>query len=464
MHVLAFTAAPSLSLVSLAQTGEGIKECELVQWFVSEGDTIEAFDRLCEIQSDKATLEITSSLSGKVVKLHFEAGAMVQVGENLVSIETDEEAGDGDSDAGPAPSAASPAAHSSPEDPAPPSATPSRVLTSPAVRHLARQHSLDLAQVRASGPGGRLTKADVQAHLDSLSAAATSTVAADVAAAVPTTEAAAVRQAVPEQRGTGGDAAAGRIPAAGAGTTAGAGGGTTTVPLRGFRKAMVKSMAAAGAVPHFHFCEEVQMDALVALRALLRTEAVLGGAKLTYMPFFIKACWELGAAALALEQFPLVNSSLSPDQASILQHGAKNIGIAVATAHGLAVPNIKNVESKSIVEIAAELARLQAAAAANQLRPEDIRGGTFTLSNIGTVGGTYTTPLVNPPEVAIMALGKMQSVPRFAPDGRSVVPQSILNISLGADHRVVDGAMLAGFAQAWRRYVEIPGKLLLEMR
>lgn len=219
---------------------------------------------------------------------------MVQVGENLVSIETDEEAGDGDSDAGPAPSAASPAAHSSPEDPAPPSATPSRVLTSPAVRHLARQHSLDLAQVRASGPGGRLTKADVQAHLDSLSAAATSTVAADVAAAVPTTEAAAVRQAVPEQRGTGGDAAAGRIPAAGAGTTAGAGGGTTTVPLRGFRKAMVKSMAAAGAVPHFHFCEEVQMDALVALRALLRTEAVLGGAKLTYMPFFIKACWELG--------------------------------------------------------------------------------------------------------------------------------------------------------------------------
>lgn len=161
------------------------------------------------------------------------------------------------------------------------------------------------------------------------------------------------------------------------------------------------------------------------------------------------------------------------------------------------------------MEIAAELARLQAAAAANQLRPEDIRGGTFTLSNIGTVGGTYTTPLVNPPEVsvgwevqplvpasrsscflgsavafppprnphhvtlarphplpqvAIMALGKMQSVPRFAPDGRSVVPQSILNISLGADHRVVDGAMLAGFAQAWRRYVEIPGKLLLEMR
>ncbi|KAL6771809.1 DLA4 [Auxenochlorella protothecoides x Auxenochlorella symbiontica] len=458
IHSSAIPLAGVVKPFPLAQTGEGIKECELVQWFVSEGDTIEAFDRLCEIQSDKATLEITSSLSGKVVKLHFEAGAMVQVGENLVSIETDEEAGDGDSDAGPAPSAASPAAHSSPEDPAPPSATPSRVLTSPAVRHLARQHSLDLAQVRASGPGGRLTKADVQAHLDSLSAAATSTVAADVAAAVPTTEAAAVRQAVPEQRGTGGDAAAGRIPAAGAGTTAGAGGGTTTVPLRGFRKAMVKSMAAAGAVPHFHFCEEVQMDALVALRALLRTEAVLGGAKLTYMPFFIKA------AALALEQFPLVNSSLSPDQASILQHGAKNIGIAVATAHGLAVPNIKNVESKSIVEIAAELARLQAAAAANQLRPEDIRGGTFTLSNIGMVGGTYATPLVNPPEVAIMALGKMQSVPRFAPDGRSVVPQSILNISLGADHRVVDGAMLAGFAQAWRRYVEIPGKLLLEMR
>lgn len=122
-------------------------------------------------------------------------------------------------------------------------------------------------------------------------------------------------------------------------------------------------------------------------------------------------------------------------------------------------------QQKSIPEIASELNRLQAAAASNQLRPEDIKGGTFTLSNIGTVGGTYATPLVNPPESAIMALGKLQRVPRFeGPSSMTVRATSILNISLGADHRVVDGATLAGFAQAWKRYVEQPGRFLLELR
>lgn len=230
------------------------------------------------------------------------------------------------------------------------------------------------------------------------------------------------------------------------------------VPLRGYRKAMVKSMTIAGQVPHFHYCDEVQMDALVELRQRLKADHALQGTKLTYMPFFLKA------AALALREYPAVNSSLSPDQTSLLQHARCNLGVAMATPHGLAVPNIKDVQDKTVLQLAGELRRLQEAAAANRLATADVTGGTFSISNIGAIGGTYATPLVNPPEVAIMAVGSIQRLPRFAADGKTVVPASIINLSLGADHRVVDGATLASFARAWRHYIESPGMLLLHMK
>ena len=164
---------------------------------------------------------------------------------------------------------------------------------------------------------------------------------------------------------------------------------------------------------------------------------------------------------------PLVNASLAPDHTAILQHGTANIGVAMATPHGLVVPNIKDVAARSVADLAAELGRLQAAAAAAALRPEDLAGGTFTLSNIGSIGGTYATPLVNPPEVAILALGRVRRLPRLAPGGggggeeEGVVASSVLNISLGADHRVVDGASLAEFVRAWAGFVEAPGRMLL---
>ncbi|KDD72047.1 2-oxoacid dehydrogenases acyltransferase [Helicosporidium sp. ATCC 50920] len=196
----------------------------------------------------------------------------------------------------------------------------------------------------------------------------------------------------------------------------------------------------------------------MALRSQVRDDPAVQGQKLTFMPFFIKA------ASLALESFPLVNSSLAPDGQSVLQHRTINVGVAVATPHGLAVPNIKHVERLSILEIAAEMTRLHEAALRNALKPADVQGGTFTLSNIGTVGGTYATPLVNGSEVAIMALGRVSAQPRFAPGSDAVQRAHLLNVSLGADHRVVDGAMLAGFAQAWRRFVEQPGRMLLQLR
>ncbi|KAI7842438.1 hypothetical protein COHA_004077 [Chlorella ohadii] len=411
----------------LAQTGEGIKECELVQWFVQEGDEVEEFGRVCEVQSDKATIEISSPYAGVVRKLHHKPGDVVQVGDVLADIHT---GGDEEAPAAAASSGAAAAAGGHAPRQAGGAAAPSfaaagvqysssgdeqawegKVLTSPAVRHLAKQYGINLSQVPATGPGGRVLKGDVLAYIEGMGGAATAGAAG--ASGVGGPSAAAAEQA----------AAAAAPSAAAAGEESME---PVVVQLRGYRKAMVRHMTASAAIPHFHFCEE--------------------------------------AAGLALRDWPFLNASLSADQGSVACHRHVNIGVAMATPHGLVVPNIKHVQSKTVLEIAAELVRLQDAAAANHLSQADISGGTFTISNIGTIGGTYATPLVNPPEVAIMAVGRVQRLPRFAEDGFTVVPSSIMSMSLGADHRVVDGAALAGFASTWRQYVESPGRLLLHLR
>ena len=170
---------------------------------------------------------------------------------------------------------------------------------------------------------------------------------------------------------------------------------------------MFKTMSAAASIPHFHYCDEVNTNVMIDLRARLQGSPALRGVKLTYMPFFIKA------AAMALAENPSINASIAHSGDALIQHEHINIGVAVATPLGLVVPNIKHVEHLSIAEIAREISRLQGAAMANQLKQEDVSGATFTISNIGVVGGTYATPLINPPEVAIMALGKIQKLPRF---------------------------------------------------
>lgn len=423
------TASARIQEFRLAQTGEGIKECELVQWFVKEGDSVEPFSRVCEVQSDKATVEITSPFAGIVKKLHHEPGAMVQVGEILADIESEEESSTVEIEEPPPP--VTPPFKKEEKatlDGPPLVAKVADILTSPAVRHLAHELALDLAFVSGTGPEGRITKQDV------LEASAN-------VLASPASASSIDRVGVDSHR---------RVePAAPY---------SIEIPLRGYRRSMFKSMSAVASIPHFHFCEEVGMDGLVDLRTRLKGVLDCGGANLTYLPFFIKA------ATLALQEYPGVNASLSPDQSAIIQHGTVNLGIAMATPHGLVVPNIKDAGNKSIAQLAREVGRLQGLAQKNALSPEDVSGGTFTLSNIGSVGGTYATPLINPPEVAIMALGRMKKVPRYDEVTRTFVPASVLSISCGADHRVVDGATLAGFAMVWRKIIENPGSLMLHLK
>lgn len=446
---------------NLPDIGEGIAEVEVREWFVKVGDKVEQFDNLLQVESDKvrgavhlslrsqppntavcsrpqATVEISSRYDGIIRAIHYAEGDMAPTGSALLDIEVEGEAevagapaSDGAEAAAPSPAAATtPAAGA---EPAAPGSTPKlgadgKVLATPAVRRIARENGVDLATVPATGKDGRVLKSDVMAFL------AGDVAALDTSAGAP----------------AGAPAAA---PAVGAGIPA-----DETRPIKGLQRTMVKTMNTAWAVPHFGYADEVQMDALMALRASLKPAAEARGTKLSFMPFIIKA------VSLALKQYPDLNAAVNSDETEVTIKGAHNIGVAIDSPRGLIVPNIKGVQNLSIFEVAAELNRLIDAAQAGKVSPEDLKGGTFTLSNIGAIGGTYASPIINLPSVAIAALGKTQRVPRFAGDSDEVVPAHIMNVSWAADHRVVDGANMARFSNQWKAYLEDPMAMLTDMR
>jgi len=218
---------------------------------------------------------------------------------------------------------------------------------------------------------------------------------------------------------------------------------------------MFNQMMLANEVPHFAYCDEVRMDAVMAMRLELKELAAKYGVpKFTLMPILLKA------TSLALSEFPILNSSIAADGTSYTMHGTHNIGLAMDTPNGLLVPNVKDVRSKSLLEIAAELQRLQADASVGKLGIADLKGGTFSLSNIGNLGGTYTGPVINLPEVAIAGLGKTRPSPRYDASG-NLVKMSMMQVSWSADHRIIDGATMARFSNAWIGYLESPTTMLL---
>ncbi|KAL2089286.1 hypothetical protein ACEWY4_013974 [Coilia grayii] len=220
---------------------------------------------------------------------------------------------------------------------------------------------------------------------------------------------------------------------------------------------MVKTMTTALKIPHFGYCDEVDLTQLLLLRAELKGVAESRGVKLSYMPFFIKA------ASLGLLHFPILNASVDKACQNITYKAAHNIGLAMDTTQGLLVPNVKNVQVLSVFEIATELNRLQNLGSTGQLSTQDLTGGTFTLSNIGSIGGTYAKPVILPPEVAIGALGKVQVLPRFGPRDE-VVKAHIMKVSWSADHRIIDGATMCRFSNLWKSYLENPATMLLDLK
>merc|ERR1711865_1307220 len=389
---------------NLADIGEGIAEVEVLQWYVNEGDEVSMFDKICEVQSDKATVDISSKYDGVITTIHYETGDMAAVGAPLIDIRL-AEGEDDEEESAPAQSSTPAAAPAAAAAAAPAAAAPvpsgkHKALAVPAVRRIAMENGIDITTVPGSGKDGRVMKQDILAFVA---------------------------------------------------------GGTETVPLRGFARAMAKSMQSSLQIPHLMYADEVCADAMIACRGRFKKHAEARGVKLTYMPLMIKA------ASLAISDYPLVNSVINSDLTEVTIHHSHNVGFAVATPTGLVVPNIKDCQTKSIWDIAHEMNELIEAARNNALDASTMSGTTFTLSNIGTIGGTYTSPIINPPQVAIGAIGKLQKLPRYDEDG-AVVPQTIFNISWSGDHRVIDGSTIALFGNQWKAYVEDPELMMLSMR
>ncbi|CAM0881083.1 unnamed protein product [Alopecurus aequalis] len=416
--------------VPLAQTGEGIAECELLRWFVSEGDQVDEFQQLCEVQSDKATIEITSRFKGTVHQIHFAPGDIVKVGETLLKMIV------GDSQVVSHDSIASSSDSSLGVDTMSPLSegnAPRGSLSTPAVRHLVKHYGLHINDIQGTGKDGRILKEDV------LSYAASKGLCREPLSALEEN----VGQV--------------ELPRGGKSLLETHCYEDKKILLRGYQRTMVKSMSLAAKVPHFHYLEEINCDALVELKALFQRENKDQNIKHTFLPFLIKSL------SMALCKYPLLNSSFIEETNEVIFKGSHNIGVAMATAHGLVVPYIKKVQSLSIAEITKELSRLHDMASNNRLGTKDITDGTITLSNIGAIGGKFGSPVLNLPEVAIIALGRIQKLPRFDDKG-NVYPSSIINVTVGADHRVVDGATVARFCNEWKCMVEKPELLLLHMR
>ncbi|KAF8474713.1 2-oxoacid dehydrogenases acyltransferase-domain-containing protein [Kalaharituber pfeilii] len=424
----------------LADIGEGIRECEVIQWFVQPGARVEQFDKLCEVQSDKASVEITSRFDGVIKKLYYEAGDMALVGKPLVDIDIEGEIAEeastpvtientpkAENTSGlKAPTLPQSSQSTGPAQDLPPAEYVK--LATPAVRRICKERGVDISQVTGTGKDGRVMKEDVMNHVQSMKG-----------------EAATAQQLQTQPK-----------------TSAPASQSETVVPLTHIQSQMFKTMAKSLSIPHFMFSDEVHLDPLTAVRSRINSELAQsseGVQKLSYMPFFIKAI------SLALAKFPILNSrvNMESDKPSLVMRSQHNIGVAMDTPMGLLVPNIKNVQNLSILEIAAELQRLREAGAAGKIFPADLKGGTITISNIGSIGGRVVAPVIVNTEVAILGIGKAKTSPAFGRQGE-IVPKTDVVFSWSADHRVIDGATMARMGTLMKNYVENPDLMLARMK
>lgn len=404
----------------LPDIGEGIVECELVDWLIEEGDMVVEDQPIADVMTDKALVQIPAIKSGKVVKLHYRKGQLAKVHSPLFAIEVESDVS----------AATSPATENQPDEDEVDtldvmSPANGKALASPAVRRLARSYDIDLALVPGTGKHGRVYKEDVEKYRggEAVKARVAKTDIAETSPTVASTVSA----------------------------------GDRVEPIRGVRAVMAKMMMeSVSTIPHFTYCEELDLTELVALRESMKQRYSTDELKLTMMPFFMKAM------SLALTQFPDVNSRVNDDCTEQTYLASHNIGMAVDSKVGLLVPNVKEVQNLSILEIAAEITRLTKDARSGRVKPQDLKGGSISISNIGALGGTIATPIINKPEVAIVALGKLQTLPRFNDKGE-VEARKIMQISWSGDHRVIDGGTIAKFCNLWKHYLEQPQEMLLAM-
>jgi len=406
--------------------GEGVTEGEIKKWLVKEGDQVKQDQSIAEVETDKAVVEMPSPVSGKVLRVYHGEGDTVKVGEILATI-----GGEGEEAPKQAPKPAVEVARKPsvsvvgelPDEEIVVSSRPkpevavatTEVQATPAVRKLAKDLGVDIASVKGTGPGGRATEEDVRA------------------ATKPKEPARPRKQAKFDLYGY-----------------------IDREQVKGIRKATSKKMMESTLkTAMVTMMDDADVTELVALRERLKAVAMEERkVKLTYMPFIIKA------VVMALKNNPYLNSSLEEESGEIILKKYYNIGVAVATDDGLMVPVVKVADQKEIMDIGAELEELAKKAAERKIDLGDLKGGTFTITNYGSLGGTYGNPIINYPESAILGVGRIREMP-WVKNGQ-VVPRKVMPLSLTWDHRIMDGAQAAKFMGELLRYLENP-ELVLAM-
>jgi len=431
----------------LPDLGEGIHEGEILKWFVSVGEEIAEDAPLVEVETDKAAVTIPSPRAGKVLSLTGDVGDTVNTGQVIVVID------DGTGGEAPAPAPAkqeaAPAAPAQKEAaaepaPAPPSArAPGRpVPAAPATRRLARELGVDINQVTPTGPGGRVTPEDVHAHHRGAAPAETPAPA----------ESEAVAQAEYASH------AAATIPLLDLEPLPDVSkyGEVEIEPLRSIRRKVARKMVTSMVlVPHVAHMDDADVTLLEEFRRKEKARRGGGpGGKLTLLPFVVKA------VTAGLKAAPAFNASLDPFKEEIIYKHYYNLGIAADTGKGLVVPVVRNTDRKSIIQIARDIEEVAGRAREGKLEAADMQGGTFTITNVGPLGGTALIPTINYPEVAILGMGRVQEKP-VVRDGEIVI-RKILPLTLAFDHRIADGADAARFVGELVKQLSDPNLLLLE--
>ena len=444
--------------------GENVESGDIVNVMVKEGDEIQADQGVMEIETGKAVVELPCPFPGKITKVHVHKGSKVKVGDSLLtlegeapvkakaaskdgaakktaaetveqSLESGENLEEANAEKVQAPAAKSKAAPAKPAaakaKPAPATAPAEKSAAAktppagPATRRLARELSIDLSEVAGSGPNGRITEEDVKAAVREHAAAPRTSVA------VPGT---------PLPDGTDEKDSWGSVRRA---------------PMSSIRKAIAVNMArSASTIPHVTNFDDADITELERIRKGGLSDYVGTEVKLTMMAFVMKAI------AQSLKLHPLVNASVDMENEQIIYKQYVNIGVAVDTDRGLVVPVIRDVDQMSIPRIAQTLTAVTEQARAAKFTLADLKGSTFTISNLGAIGGAYSTPIINPPDAAILLLGRSRKLPMVVENDKIEI-RLMMPLSLSYDHRIVDGATAAKFLNEVINYLKVPGRLLL---
>ncbi|WP_114571205.1 dihydrolipoamide acetyltransferase family protein [Exiguobacterium flavidum] len=421
---------------TLPDIGEGIHEGEIVKWFVKAGDTVKEDDVLLEVQNDKAVVEIPSPVDGTVKEVKVGEGVVAVVGDVLITFEVE---GEG---------SASAPTEEAPKEEAKAEAAPEekkvedrpqgvqlhkseRVIAMPSVRKYAREKGIDIREVQGSGDNGRIVREDIDAFANGgqTSAAPAAEEAKAPAASAAKTEVKPYVAAQPELE--------------------------TREKIKGIRKAISKAMVnSKHTAPHVTLMDEVDVTNLVALRKNFKEVAAAQGTKLTYLPFVVKA---LTAAA---KKYPAINASIDDVNEEIVYKNYFNIGIAADTDNGLVVPVVKDADRKSIFALADNINDLAGKAREGKLSGDEMKGGSITITNIGSAGGQWFTPVINHPEVAILGIGRIAE--KAVVKNGEIVVAPVLALSFSFDHRLIDGATAQNALNLVKRLLNDPQLLIME--